>query len=235
MSISIEEKQGQELDQFPMYTMPVVATSVAVLVVTLLVGGALMWMDYSQAAKVSELNDQISVIEMDIAKKDADGDVFAKAERMSKATKIFDDFVSLGLDWNMFLNKMSDITLSEVTYTSFIVDREERSFNIDGVAPSYRIIAEQLYTFNNDESFESVNLTTAVLRPDSEVASRVAFSLELKPAKDAFLAVVEEEDVFDLIGDEELVADEDVVLEEDSNMVEEDMSVVEEDVMEITN
>ncbi|MFA4930418.1 MAG: hypothetical protein WC570_00950 [Patescibacteria group bacterium] len=208
MEISIESKQGVELDQYPVYTMPVIVSSIVVLLVTLIVGGALMYMDSSQAKQTAALNDQIAVIDADIKKKDVEGEVFKQAERMTKATKIFDDYVAYGLDWDKFLTKLGDITLNEVTYSSFIVNRSDRSFSIDGVAPSYRVIAEQLNVFKNEVDFQQVVLKTAVLRPDSESASRVAFSLELKPTAEAFKTEVVEEDVFNLIsGDEEVTTD----------------------------
>ena len=190
-TINITESNREETDQYPKDTTPAIVYSVLVVVFTVVAGFGLMYLNDTQTKKVVEINKQTQVIEKEIAKIGADGDLLSEAKRLTNAAAGYKKYKMSELDWQTFLTDVQEQTLSEVTYTSFAIDRNKSTFRMDGVAPSYRIIAEQLNQFMLDEKIARAGLKNAILRPQSESASRVSFSFELKPAKDAFVKVVE--------------------------------------------
>lgn len=200
-NISISEKQGRLIDDYPQYTMPVLVATIAVIVVTGLIGGAMMWFANDLNTKVVALNQDIASVEKEIGKLDSEGNLKAESKRLTMAVKTFNNFSEMDLDWMRFLDRVKENTLTDVTYSAFSVDRKKGSFRIDGVAPSYRIVAEQLNVYMNDKEYKSADLVTAVLRLESEPKSRVAFSIEVIPTKEAFQAE-KITDQYDLISTE---------------------------------
>ncbi len=210
--IVLNEKKGKELDFYPPSTMPVIVyTLLAVLLIAVL-GGGLYYFNFDQGKKIDELKGKVTNLENQMSKEDKDGNLIAQSERLVQAVKSFKKYKENDVNWQLFLTRVKEKTLKEVTYTSFTVDRGKNEFRIDGVAPSYRVIAEQINTLSNDPYYSSVKLKTAVLRPESDSASRVSFSLELKLKSEAFKKVEVKQDVFDLIGegDQSVVADSDL-------------------------
>lgn len=187
-NISISEKQGKLIDAYPKSTKPVVITVIVVVVLTALIGGTLMWFANDLNQKVVSLNQDIVSVQKEITKLDQDGDLVNQSKRLAMGVKTYNKFTEMDLDWMRFLDRVKENTLSEVTYSAFSIDRKKGNFRIDGVAPSYRVVAEQLNVYSNDKEYKNASLVTAVLRPESEPKSRVAFSIELTPAKEAFMA-----------------------------------------------
>ncbi|MBU0648431.1 hypothetical protein KJ855_04600, partial [Patescibacteria group bacterium] len=202
----ISEQKGKDVDFYPPSTKPVIVYGVVIVLVTLLLGGVLWYARYDQGKKADEQQVKISVIEKEMDQLDSDGNLVSIAQRLTSSAKAYEKYVKNQISWPIFLDKVRNNTLQEVTYSSFAVDRPKGSFKVDGVAPSYRIVAEQLHLFLNDKNYKDVKLNTVVLRPESESKSRVAFTMELTPVVDAFMEVEEVEDVFDMIGEEDLTS-----------------------------
>lgn len=199
--IVLSEKKGKELDFYPPSTVPVLAYTIVAIMLLGLLGGGLYYFNYDQGNKINELKTKIETLEKQMVKEDLDGNLVSQSERLVKAVKSFKAFKENDVNWQIFLTRVKDQTIKEITYTSFTVDRTKSEFRVDGVAPSYRVIAEQMNVFGNDSYYSSVKLKTAVLRPESDSNSRVAFSIELKPKSEAFKKPEVKKDVFELIGE----------------------------------
>ena len=203
-NISISEKQGKVLDSFPKNTMPIVVGTILIVLVTAVVGGILMYLQMDLDNKIEVLEQDIVAVEREILKLDDEGDLVSKSKRLARSVKTYNNYVDMDLDWMRFLEKAKDNTIEEVTYSAFSVDRKKVTFRIDGVAPSYRIVAEQLSVYMNDDEYKSAELILAVLRPEEEANRRVAFSIELTPTEEAFMSE-QEMDEFDVIADSEVI------------------------------
>lgn len=201
-NFTISEKQGKAIDAYPKSTMPVVVSTIIVVVLTAAIGGVLMWFSSDLNQKIASLNNDIASVQKEMTKLDKDGDLVNQSKRLTMAVKTFNKYEEMDLDWMRFLDRVKENTLAEVTYSAFSIDRKKGSFRVDGVAPSYRVVAEQLNVYMNDPEYKQAELTTAVLRPESESKSRVAFSIELTPTKEAFMAE-QKTDQFDLISTNE--------------------------------
>ncbi|HPN67699.1 MAG TPA: hypothetical protein PLZ62_03520, partial [bacterium] len=70
---------------------------------------------------------------------------------------------------------------------------------------------------SNDDDYDNAELKLAVLRPESESAKRVAFTIEITPKKEAFMAETTK-DAFDTISETENILNKDnkVVSESDT-------------------
>jgi hypothetical protein len=209
-NITISEKQGRGIDGYPVYTMPLLVSTISAVVLTLMAGGVLMYMSNKYVSSTTGIKQDIVAVENEMKKLDTDDNLTETAKRLTSSVKTFNEYEKMDLDWKRFLEHIKDNTLKEVTYSSFAIDRKEGLFRIDGVAPSYRVVAEQLNKYSNDTDYEKADLKLAVLRPDSEPAMRVAFSIEISPNKEAFMPVVSK-DAFDVIGDTENILDKDNV------------------------
>jgi|GEM_PF-2952720 len=185
-AIEISEKKGQELDKYPKSTMAVVVYSTMILLITAAIGFALMYLKSDQASQAADLNDSIQSVENQISKLEQEEDLLAQAERLTKAVQSYTKYQKSELDWYSFLNDVTDYTLSEITYTGFSIDRQKLEFRLDGVTPSYRVVAEEINLLSRNELYENVSLDSAILRPESESASRVAFTINIKPVASAF-------------------------------------------------
>lgn len=185
-AIEISEKKGQELDKYPMSTMAVVVYSGLILLITVAIGFALMYLKSDQVSQAAALDDSIQSVENQITKLEEEEDLLAQAERLTKAVQGYSKYQKSELDWYSFLNDITDYTLSEITYTGFSIDRQKLEFRLDGVAPSYRVVAEEINLLSRNDMYDSVSLDSAVLRPESESNSRVAFTINIKPAANAF-------------------------------------------------
>ena len=200
--IDLSEKQGKELDFYPPSTMPVAVYTILLVLMVGLLGGGLYYFNFDQDKKISDLKSKIEILENQMSKEDLDGNLVDQSERLAKAVKSYNAYKEKDLNWQLFLSRVKDQTINDITYTSFAVDRIKSDFRVDGVAPSYRVIAEQMNIFSNDPNYSSVQLKTAVLRPESDSRSRVAFNLELTPKPEAFKKPEVKKDVFELIGGE---------------------------------
>lgn len=197
--IVISEKNKQELDYYPPSTWPITFFVVLMLVATGLGGGGLALMKTQQQSQAEELNQQAKAIEQQMQDMDKSKGLLTTSLKINSAVKTYNEFVKSDLNWQEFLNNVKDKTLKEVTYTAFAVDRPKSSFRVDGVAPSYRIVAEQLNTLSLESNFESVKLRSTILRPQSPEKSRVAFSFEIKPKDEAFQSKKKVTDPLDTI------------------------------------
>jgi len=212
--IVLSEKQGKELDFYPPSTMPVAVYTIVMVLFVGILGGGLYYFNFDQGNKIKDLTSKIEIIEKQMTKEDQDNNLVDQSERLAKSVKSYNAYKTNDLNWQLFLNRVKDQTIKDVTYTSFTVDRIKSEFRVDGVAPSYRVIAEQLNIFNNDQNYASARLKSAVLRPESDSRSRVAFNIELTPKAEAFKNPEAKKDVFDLIGE----GDQTVVATEESDL-----------------
>ena len=197
--IVISEKKGKDVDFYPPSTMPTIVYALVIVFITAIVGGALMYFEFDQWKKIEDMRTKITSVESEIKKRDQDGDLIMKATRLTSAVSGYKKYKQNELNWEMFLTNVEKETLKEITYTAFTIDREKQTFRIDGVAPSFRVVAEQLNLFNQNIDYKSAKLTTVVLRPENQPASRVSFSIEVSPKEQAFIEPVVEEDVFNLL------------------------------------
>jgi len=194
--ISISEKKGQEVDQYPRSTLAVLVYSGIILLMTAGIGFGLMYLKSDQVGQAASLKDSIKSVEEQITKLEQEDDLLAQAERINKAVKGYEKYKKNELDWYTFLKKVTDYTLNDVTYTGFSIDRPKMEFRLDGVAPSYRVIAEEINLLNQNDMYSNVSLASAILRPESESNARVAFTLTIKPKAEAF-KLMTSENVFD--------------------------------------
>ncbi|HPH78754.1 MAG TPA: hypothetical protein PLH65_01600 [bacterium] len=216
-NITISEKQGRGIDAFPPYTMPVLVCTILAVILTAVAGGVLTWMSYKYNNNTNLTKQNITAVENEIKKMDTEGNLTETAKRLTSSVKTYNEYEKMDLDWKRFLEHIKDDTLKDVIYSSFAIDRKEGLFRIDGVAPSYRIVAEQLNKYSNDADYDNAELKLAVLRPESESAKRVAFTIEITPKKDAFMAETTK-DAFDTISETENILNKDnkVVSESDT-------------------
>lgn len=187
-NISISEKQGKLVDGYPKSTMPVLVSTSLLILATAALGGVMWWYNADLNTKIETLNQDIAVVEKEISKMDTQSNLIAESKRLAMAAKTYTNFEKMDLDWMRFLDRVKTNTIAEVTYSAFSIDRKKGTFRIDGVAPSYRVVAEQLSIYMNDNEYEQANLVSAVLRPENEDKSKVSFSIELTPTKEAFMA-----------------------------------------------
>ena len=187
-NISISEKQGKLVDGYPKSTMPVLVSTSLLILATVALGGVMWWYNADLNTKIETLNQDIAVVEKEITKLDTQSNLIAESKRLAMAAKTYTNFEKMDLDWMRFLDRVKTNTIAEVTYSAFSIDRKKGTFRIDGVAPSYRVVAEQLSIYMNDNEYEQANLVSAVLRPENEDKSKVSFSIELTPTKEAFMA-----------------------------------------------
>lgn len=199
--ITISEKNKKELDFYPPSTWPVTFFVVLMLVSTALVGGGLTLLKNQQMQQYNDLNQKAKTIEQQMQQLDKDKGLLTTSKKLNAAVKTYSDYIKADLNWQQFLTKVKDMTLKEVTYTAFAIDRSKKSFRVDGVAPSYRIVAEQLNTLSKDKNFDEVKMKSTILRPQSPENSRVAFSFEIKPKDTAFQTPKKENSSLDLITD----------------------------------
>lgn len=197
--IIISERNRKEVDFWPPYTKAAVVYSIVLLVATSLVGGGLYWLNYNETNKINNLTSQVNTVVKEIQKRDSDGNLLENSNRINNAVKNYNKYSKEALDWKVLLTNIKDETLKEVTYSSFGIDYDRNNFRIDGVAPSYRVVAEQLNIFKNNKNYPKVNLKAATLRPESDASSRVAFSLELTLSADALKAPKKQQSAADLL------------------------------------
>ncbi len=134
-----------------------------VVVVVILWAGFFMW-ERSLASSLGNLEDERKAV---ISERDAA--LETKVNTLHSLISAYEGLVVQHRNWSRLFQILEDRTLGAVTFISFEGDYTKNAFVLEGRAPNYRTLAEQIQVFENAQQLTGVEVGDIALTQDGQV------------------------------------------------------------------
>lgn len=181
ISLIPKERKARELPSFVSFKAPhieltsIAKVGLALILISFLATGGLYTWKYFLNKKVVSLNSELQTI---TGQRDAS--LESRLQNLNTVLEIFKNVLDNHKYWTKFLGLLEEKTLNTVTFRSFDGDDTASTVLLDGSAPSYDVLAQQIKIFEGSEGIASASASGIAL---SETG-RVNFTMKLVLNKD---------------------------------------------------
>jgi len=182
ISLIPKEKKERGLPSFVSFKAPQIELSslakvglVAILAVVLAIGGLYGWKIFLNK-KVENLNSELQQI---TGQRDAS--LESRLQNLNAVLEVFKTVLDDHHYWTLFFKVIEERTLNTITFKSFDGDDAASAVIMDGSAPSYGVLAQQVKIFENTPGIVSAYASSIALSETGRVNFniKIAFSKEV--------------------------------------------------------